>query len=145
MHHAPHEGVARAPAGASTRCVFVYGTLRQGGANDITRLAPPPRLVGKGSIAGTMFDLGRYPGVVLGGGGRVVGEVYAIEPALERLLDEIEEIYPQQTDEYFRREVEVVLDGQAVPCLVYEINSVYVAGKPVLAQGDWMAARHGIA
>ncbi len=123
------------------RHVFVYGTLRQGGANDITRLAPAPRFVGNGRIAGTMFDFGRYPGVVLGGEGRVVGEVYAIAPALERLLDEIEEVYPQQTDEYFRREVDVVLDGRPVCCLVYEINPAYVAGKRVIPQGDWLAVR----
>ncbi len=135
------------------RCVFVYGTLRRGQANDMTRLQPAPRLVGQGWIAGTMYHLGGCPGVVLGeqmqpggtmqGGApvaapSVAGEVYAIEPALERLLDEIEEIYPQRRDEYRKREVPVQVAGQRLQCLVYEINPAYVAGVPVIASGDWL-------
>jgi len=123
------------------RHVFVYGTLRRGEANDIHRLLPPPRFVGQAVIAGVMYDLGAYPGVVLGPGGTVTGEVYAIEPALERVLDEIEEIYPQQRDEYFKREVRVTVGGQQLDCLVYEINAAYVKGRPVIASGDWVQER----
>ena len=78
-------GAGQQPA----RYVFVYGTLRRGGSNDINRLAPAPVWVGEASIAGTLYDFGRYPGVVLGGEGRVVGEVYGIDASLERVLDEI--------------------------------------------------------
>ena len=123
------------------RHVFVYGTLRRGEANDINRLLPPPRLVGQAAIAGVMYDLGAYPGVVLGSGGMVTGEVYAIEPALERVLDEIEEIYPQQKDEYFKREVRVMVGERQLDCLVYEINAAYVKDKPVIASGDWVQER----
>ena len=55
--------------------VFVYGTLRRGDDNDITRLLPAPRLVGHAHVAGTLHHLGAYPGIVLGGPGRVLGEV----------------------------------------------------------------------
>jgi gamma-glutamylcyclotransferase (GGCT)/AIG2-like uncharacterized protein YtfP len=125
----------------SERHVFVYGTLRRGEANDINRLLPPPRFVGQGVIAGVMYHLGAYPGVLLGRGGTVTGEVYAIEPPLERKLDEIEEIYPQQRDEYFKREVQVTVDAWPLDCLVYEINASYLGGKPVIASGDWVQAR----
>lgn len=74
--------------------VFVYGTLRRGDDNDITRLLPAPRLVGHAHVAGTLHHLGAYPGIVLGGPGRVLGEVYAITPALEATLDEIECLPP---------------------------------------------------
>ena len=53
---------------AATRHVFVYGTLRRGGSNDITRLAPAPRFVGSAQLAGQMYDLGAYPGLILGKG-----------------------------------------------------------------------------
>ena len=123
------------------RAVFVYGTLRRGQANDITRLSPAPRFVGYASIKGAMHDLGRYPGVVLGGSGDVVGEVYEIAPALEPVLDQIEEVYPQDTNEYQKREVEVSLAGRARLCLLYEINAARVQGTPTIASGDWAAHR----
>ena len=129
---------------ASVRHVFVYGTLRRGGDNDITRLLPAPRFVGQAKVCGVMHDLGAYPGVILGGGKAatdIVGEVFAIEPTLERILDEIEELYPQQRDEYFKRHIRVHTSGVGLTCIVYEINPAYAFGKPVIASGDWLANR----
>lgn len=86
---------------AAPRHVFVYGTLRRGGSNDITRLSPAPRWLGFAQVAGMLFHLGAYPGMTLGGDRPVHGEVYAIEPALETVLDAIEGLggdYP--ADEY---------------------------------------------
>jgi gamma-glutamylcyclotransferase (GGCT)/AIG2-like uncharacterized protein YtfP len=123
------------------RHVFVYGTLRQGDVRDITRLQPAPRFVGTGSVAGVLYDLGPYPGLLLGGEGRVAGEVYAISAGLERVLDEIEEVWPQQTGEYAKRDVAVQMDGAAEAagpvCLVYEINPGRLVGCPVITGGDW--------
>lgn len=123
------------------RHVFVYGTLRRGEANDINRLQPAPRFVGQAVVSGVMHHLGGYPGVVLGPGGAVMGEVYAIEPALERVLDDIEGIFPQRRDEYFRRELRVKVGELQLDCLVYEINVEYVKGRPVIAGGDWVRER----
>ena len=131
------------------RHVFVYGTLRCGDDNDITRLLPSPQYVGDAAIAGVMYHLGAYPGVVLaqppvdneGAMGRIVGEVYAIQPALEAKLDEIEMIYPQQRDEYFKRQVQVTVGGQKIDCIVYEINPAYLENKPVIGSGDWVRDR----
>mgnify|MGYP003605953359 CR=1 FL=1 len=127
----------------SERYVFVYGTLRKGGDNDITRLSPPPRYVGNSEISGLMYHLGAYPGVVLTDDASqpIIGEVYAIEPALEQVLDEIEMIYPQQRDEYFKRHVVVRVGLQQLSCLVYEINPAYIQGKPQIASGDWVNDR----
>jgi gamma-glutamylcyclotransferase (GGCT)/AIG2-like uncharacterized protein YtfP len=123
----------------ATRHVFVYGTLRCSDVRDITRLQPTPLFVGMASVAGVLYDLGPYPGLLLGGAERVTGEVYAISTALESRLDEIEEVWPQQTGEYSKREVTVQLDGAASGpvCLVYEINASRLAGCPVIASGDW--------
>ena len=147
------------------RHVFVYGTLRRGEERDINRLVPAPRWVGWASVAGTLHHLGAYPGLVLGGQGLVRGEVYEISPELERQLDEIEEVWPQQSGEYIRREVLVALDhppadqpthepthepaspqpavAGTVICLLYEIAPGHARGKPVIVDGDWTRYRAG--
>jgi gamma-glutamylcyclotransferase (GGCT)/AIG2-like uncharacterized protein YtfP len=117
---------------------FVYGTLRQSGANDITRLQPAPHFIGRTHISGTMADLGGYPGVTLGGPGRVVGEVYAVSAVLEAKLDAIEAEYPVSGDVYAKRGITVQVNGQSLPCSVYEISASSVQGKPVIATGDWI-------
>ncbi len=132
------------PSSTARRLVFVYGTLRRGAFRDINQLSPSPRFVAMGEVAGALFDLGPYPGIVLGGGTRVIGEVYEVSPELERILDEIEEVWPQQTGEYQKREV-TLLSAQAhggepleLRCFLYEINPVRTLGRPVIASGDWL-------
>lgn len=120
------------------RYVFVYGTLRKGQERDINRLQPAPVFIGLGKISGTLYDLGSYPGVRLGGLGWVQGEVYQIAPELECQLDEIEEVRPQQTGEYARREVVVQCAGQALTCLVYELSEARTYCLGVIESGDWM-------
>ncbi|MFD2298448.1 gamma-glutamylcyclotransferase family protein [Paracidovorax citrulli] len=138
------------PRSDSARHVFVYGTLRRGGSNDITRLDPPPVPVGTAAVPGVLYDLGAYPGIALTGPasegeGRVpvLGEVYAITSALERCLDRIEEVWPEPSGEYVKREVMVCLkeSGAELSCLVYEISPAFLRGAPRLLHGDWMASR----
>jgi len=124
------------------RCVAVYGTLRRGGSNDITLMLPAPCFVGEARLAGVMYHLGAYPGVVLGGTGQVVAEVYRIAAALERQLDELEAVYPQQSDEYAKRHVRVTtLQGETLECIVYEINPQYIRGAAAIPSGDWVLGR----
>lgn len=122
------------------RCVFVYGTLRQSGINDITRLRPSPIFIGHAQVAGVLYHLGHYPGLTLGGESWVQGEVYAITPALESVLDEIEDLGVNPTDEYAKREVVVDVQGRLLHCLVYEINPSYVATADRIVHGDWLKA-----
>ena len=125
------------------RHVFVYGTLRRGEARDINRLWPAPRWLGAARVPGVLYHLGEYPGVVLGAPGWVCGEVYAISAELERQLDEIEEVWPQQTGEYCKREVMIQLEQTAakVMCILYEIAPERIAGMPLIAGGDWARRR----
>lgn len=59
--------------------LFVYGTLRKGHAQT-HRFLGDARFVAPGSMSGTLYDLGKYPGVRRTGGheGRVAGEVYEL-------------------------------------------------------------------
>ena len=125
--------------------------MRRGEQRDITLLHPAPQWVGSASLRGVLYDLGTYPGVVLGGPKQVLGEVYRIDPLLERQLDEIEEVWPQQTGEYLKREVQVLMDTPAfgaassvrsqLACLVYEIAVRPGPDRPVIVSGDWVKYR----
>jgi len=123
----------------ATRLVFVYGTLRAGGSNDIRRYTPMPVAAGEGTVNGILYDLGAYPGCVLGGSQPVRGEIYAVAPAVEAALDRLEEVRADDSGEYMRREVDVLSDAGPVRCLVYEIHPSRIAGRPVIASGDWFA------
>jgi len=125
---------------ASPRHVFVYGTLRRGGRNDINRLEPAPRYVGMGEVRGRLYHIDWYPGLTLGGeeAVTVVGEVYEITAALEVVLDRIEHIVPGEASEYFRRELLIEVAGRPLQCLVYEINPERVRGKHEIGHGDWI-------
>ena len=140
----PHGGRAglRPGPGGSDRHVFVYGTLRRGGRNDVNLLQPAPEFVATGEVRGLLYPLGWYPGLVLGGeqAVAVVGEIYRITPTLEAVLDVVEEIQPGADSEYFKRELPVPVRGRTpIWCLVYEINPERVRGRQPLKHGDWFA------
>ena len=122
------------------RHVFVYGTLRRGGRNDINRLAPAPKYLGMGEVKGSLYHFDWYPGLALGGAEpvTVVGEVYEILPQLEQVLDAIEGIGPGDDSEYFKRHLQVQVEGRNVPCFLYEINPQRVEGREPLRHGDWI-------
>lgn len=134
------------------RWVFVYGTLRRGEINDINRLRPTPRCVGRAALRGLLYDLGDYPGLLLERSlghddplrvecADVTGEVYAIEASLETVLDEIEEVFPQQSGEYEKRCCTISVDGQTRQVLLYEIARDRLRGKSRIHGGDWVAYR----
>ena len=125
---------------ALLRHVFVYGTLRRGGRNDINRLQPAPEYAGMGEVRGSLYHIDWYPGLTLGGeeAVTVVGEVYRITPELEAVLDAIEQVVPGADSEYFKREVDILVDGQPVACLLYEINPAHVRDRRPIGHGDWI-------
>ena len=130
---------------APNRLVFVYGTLRRRGRNDINRLQPAPEYVGMGEVRGVLYHIDWYPGLTLGGGEAVtvVGEVYRITPELEAVLDGIEQIVPGADSEYFKREVDVAVDGKLLPCLLYEVNPARLRDRQVIGHGDWIVFHSG--
>jgi gamma-glutamylcyclotransferase (GGCT)/AIG2-like uncharacterized protein YtfP len=122
------------------RHVFVYGTLRRGGRNDINRLQPAPRYVGMGEVKGRLYHFDWYPGLTLGGDEAVtvVGEVYEVTAQLESVLDAIEGIVDGDDSEYFKRELEIEVQGRPLRCFVYEINPHRVQGRQPIGHGDWI-------
>ena len=132
-----------APDASAQRHVFVYGTLRRGGRNDIARYRPMPVHVADASIAATLYDLGAYPGAVLGGQRRVVGEIYRVAPQVEAEFDRLEGVADDDSGEYIRRHVIVEAGAQRIECLVYEIHPSRIEGRAVIEGGDWIAHAAG--
>jgi gamma-glutamylcyclotransferase (GGCT)/AIG2-like uncharacterized protein YtfP len=99
--------------------LFVYGTLRTGGAA-AAKLRDCAR-VEDASIAGTLYDIdGRFPALVMGGHGRVHGEVWRCPVEMLKQLDEYEGVEQR----LFRR---VAVQVGANACWTY-------AAGPLLAR-----------
>lgn len=110
--------------------LFAYGTLQQG-------LAPPEVAdvvrdlvsLGKGSVPGTLYNLGSFPGAVLEPNSprRISGTVYLLPAGTDILhsLDEYEEYDPEspKASQFIRRRCSVRLsDDRKLECWVYEYN-----------------------
>ena len=141
--------LGRVPACDPTS-IFVYGTLRTGEAlaDVIARHDPLEEGKGvvRGTVRGTLLDLGEYPGLVLEGGptSRVRGEVFTfldLEPVLEE-LDAIEEFhgYGREGSLYRRAIVRVDLDGRERLAWTYVYQGPRNAAS-VIESGDWIARR----
>jgi gamma-glutamylcyclotransferase (GGCT)/AIG2-like uncharacterized protein YtfP len=130
--------------------VFVYGTLLSGESNDISNLIKNPVFRGAARVCGQLFDLGAYPGLVLGANcadGFVVGELYEVNDRALAILDALEEIGEavsgplrigrHEGDEYLRVMTQCLFADRTLPCWVYELRSPYLAGARRIDCGDW--------
>ena len=123
--------------------LFVYGTLRRGGSNDIARVAPAARWYGAARVRGLLCDLGRYPALLLKADADwVAGELYEVPPEAWPALDALEEpVTPQRPDgEYFKITTTVELP-EGAPCVAwtYVANPAVLDLSRVIAHGDWIA------
>jgi gamma-glutamylcyclotransferase (GGCT)/AIG2-like uncharacterized protein YtfP len=127
--------------------LFVYGTLLSSAAHPMgARLRREARLIGEASVAGRLYSLGRYPGLVetTDPASCVHGEVYALNsPAASlRWLDAYEGIAgTPAAGEYERCERRVRLaSGGEVTAWVY-LYRAPVQGLPAIADGRWTGRR----
>ena len=123
--------------------VFFYGTLmagfdrrRRAGIDDKLRY------IGRGSIKGSLFDLGLYPAAVPAADGHVWGEVYEMldSPVVLAALDDIEGYHHDDPDRslYRRQQVEVALpDGNHANAWVYFYNAPLGRASRI-ASGDYL-------
>ena len=101
------------PSAERAPLLFVYGTLMRGEPAH-RFLTGRATFVDDGHVAGTLLDLGRFPGLVAGPG-RVWGEVWRLEaPELLRTLDEYEGYNFER-----RRATATLASGRRVRVLVY--------------------------
>ena len=104
--------------------LFVYGLFR----DSARTLLGETTFCGKSTIEGKLFKVNEfYPGYVKGKG-KVVGDVYLIDPIVLDKLDEFE------GDEYIRTKTRTSTD---VECWVYEYK-YDTKGIKEVRSGDWM-------
>lgn len=123
--------------------LFVYGTLLSGVRHPMgARLKREARLLGKATVSGRLYDLGRYPGLVevADPSSIVHGEVFALNsPAASlRWLDTYEGIFDNPGhSEYERSERTVrLMSGAALKAWVY-LYRASVRGLPAVPGGRW--------
>jgi gamma-glutamylcyclotransferase (GGCT)/AIG2-like uncharacterized protein YtfP len=122
--------------------LFVYGTLRYESEHPMARrLRMKAPHVGKGSVAGLLYDLGSYPAAVFDANEkrRIVGDVFKLLSGSNVLadMDTYESIDPQ----YKRTVLKVKLaNGGAVDAWAYGVVSVPQAR--LIADGDFIAHRN---
>lgn len=130
--------------GADPTPLFVYGTLRRGGSNDIARMAPGAAFAGAGRLRGRLYDVnGRWPALVLdGNAGWVSGELYLVAPCDWPALDELENTVTPQNPHghYFKVSATVESVGAAATlATVYTANPATTRLINLIASGDWIA------
>jgi gamma-glutamylcyclotransferase (GGCT)/AIG2-like uncharacterized protein YtfP len=123
--------------------LFVYGSLRTESPHPLAvKLRTQARLLGKGTAAGILYDLGRYPAALFGSehARRVVGQVFEL-PREPRLLRELD--YYEGTEEpgspLSRVEIDVLLEEGATLTLHTYSLSVPPPIRRIVESGDWIA------
>ena len=120
--------------------LFVYGQLRRGEIGyERLGLAERTAWLGPARVKGALYDLGDYPGLVIGGDGIVHGELLAFDdPALWAVLDDYEDCDPARPEisEYRRVECELIGDPRRVWTYDYARP---VENRPPIMDGIWRA------
>ena len=123
--------------------VFFYGTLMAGfDRRRRTGIDDKLRFIGRGSIQGSLFDLGLYPAAVPAADGHVWGELYEMTDSAVVLaaLDDIEGYHHDDPDRslYRREQTDVTLpDGDPVRAWVYFYNAPLGRASRI-ASGDYL-------
>jgi gamma-glutamylcyclotransferase (GGCT)/AIG2-like uncharacterized protein YtfP len=125
--------------------LFVYGTLRNGiNHRNGQLLLEQTQYLGTATVSARLYDIGRYPGLVLaaGSGLQVHGDVFSLHhpERLLRILDEYEECSPgfSRPQEYRRIRTRARLkQGGSITAWVYEYRHP-VRNRKRIIQGDYL-------
>jgi len=117
--------------------LFIYGTLHPDRAPaEMADVVSKLRPLGPGTIRGRLYDLGEYPGVIVGAqpGEKVTGEVFALpdDPEVLVCLDRYEGFVPSDpANSLFVRSKQTVTfaDGRRRRCWVYLYNGELLKGQ----------------
>lgn len=118
--------------------VFVYGTLRPGQpAFKELRLAERVVCLGPATVAGTLYDLGDYPGAILGDSGVIAGELLMPrDDAVFTVLDAFELFNPQNPDQSEYLRVQTMTSADEASAWIYVYNFA-LNGARSIPSGDW--------
>jgi gamma-glutamylcyclotransferase (GGCT)/AIG2-like uncharacterized protein YtfP len=114
--------------------IFVYGSLRRGGAGAMSTRFPGSKFIAEAKVNGSLYDLGAYPGLLLNeSNSSVTGEVYEVDDELLNKLDEFE-----ASTNYSRKQVEISLGTDKKACWTYEPDPEFYSLRTLIPSGDWI-------
>jgi gamma-glutamylcyclotransferase (GGCT)/AIG2-like uncharacterized protein YtfP len=114
--------------------VFVYGTLRSGGARAMSIRFRNSKFIADAKVGGTLYDLGTYPAILLNeSNSLVIGEVYEVDDEILNKLDDIE-----ASSNYWRKQVEISLGTHRRVCWIYEPSTEFYSPHAIIKSGDWI-------
>jgi gamma-glutamylaminecyclotransferase len=113
-----------------TELVFVYGSLRRDQSNHGWIVGGRFLGLHRTGPYFTMRDLGAFPAVTPGGDSEILGEVYAVSPAMLQRLDQLEGC----PGFYYRRQL-VTRWGSV---WIYLLPAHVAHDAPRVPQGDWV-------
>ena len=114
--------------------VFVYGTLRRGGAGAMSIRFPDSKFISDAEVSGQLYDLGAHPGLLVGEShASVVGEVYEVDDETLNELDDFE-----ASSHYRRRRVEISPGARGRVCWTYEPDTEFYSPRTLITSGDWV-------
>ena len=114
--------------------VFVYGTLRRGGAGAMSMRFPDAKFIADAKASGSLYDLGAYPGLILDeSNSSVMGEVYEVDDETLNELDDFE-----ASSCYRRKQVEISLGAHRKVCWIYEPDPEFNSRRTLITSGDWI-------
>lgn len=113
--------------------VFVYGTLRRGGAGAMSIRFPDAKFIADAKVSGSLYDLGACPGLLLDeSNSSVTGEVYEVDDETLNKLDDFE-----ASSYYRRKQVEISLGAHRRACWIYEPDPEFYSRRTLITSGDW--------
>lgn len=123
--------------------IFVYGSLMAGVRSRVAQtFHAQSEFVSTGQVRGRLYDLGQYPGLVLGRAENYVqGHIFRIlnTEVLLPFLDEYEGLLPDDpaASEYRRQAAEVEAAARSYRCWMYLYNQV-VDDLRLIESGDYL-------
>jgi len=119
--------------------VFVYGTLRSGEAGFAELgLGELVETLGPATVAGTLYDLGEYPGALLGSGAIISGELLLPrDEAVLALLDAYELFDPADPAGSEYRRVQTATKDGGIKIWIYVYNFPLENAR-LIPGGDWL-------
>ncbi|UOQ43704.1 gamma-glutamylcyclotransferase [Halobacillus salinarum] len=119
--------------------VFVYGTLLNGESNH--HIAVPHLLKSEpGTIHGCLYNVGRYPAVVLNDKNKITGEWFTITEEGLRQFDTLEGHEPGSTNNHYDR-VWIADANNDQEGYVYTFTEEQAAALEEIPSGNWINFR----
>lgn len=131
------------PDSSQSEFIFVYGSLMAGVRSRVAKtFHAQAEWVGVGRVKGRLYDLGEYPGLVLGNDESYVqGQVFRIfnKDILLPFLDEYEGLIPEHpaASEYRRELATVQLADHFINCWMYLYNQA-ITDLPLIESGNYL-------